>query len=134
RHEIFVPARPVVHGLASSRWTKHFYGGRRVRPACASPLPIGNGLTRGSTSPIIRRRQLMPAASGCNSVVECQLPKLDVAGSIPVARSTSFRPILIVQAQVPPVPMHRFVGRVPFMGAEPGPQGYAAGENTWHRP
>jgi hypothetical protein len=27
--------------------------------------------------------------SGWNSVVECQLPKLDVAGSTPVARSTS---------------------------------------------
>ena len=27
-------------------------------------------------------------ASGRNSVVECQLPKLDVAGSNPVARST----------------------------------------------
>ena len=25
--------------------------------------------------------------SGSNSVVECQLPKLDVAGSIPVSRS-----------------------------------------------
>ncbi len=28
--------------------------------------------------------------SGCNSVVECQLPKLDVAGSSPVARSIFF--------------------------------------------
>jgi hypothetical protein len=27
------------------------------------------------------------AVSGCNSVVECQLPKLDVAGSTPVTRS-----------------------------------------------
>ncbi len=26
---------------------------------------------------------------GCNSVVECQLPKLDVAGSSPVTRSIS---------------------------------------------
>ena len=26
-------------------------------------------------------------ASGSNSVVECQLPKLDVAGSTPVSRS-----------------------------------------------
>jgi hypothetical protein len=29
-------------------------------------------------------------ASGSNSVVECQLPKLDVAGSTPVSRSISF--------------------------------------------
>ena len=28
-----------------------------------------------------------PVLSGRNSVVECQLPKLDVAGSTPVARS-----------------------------------------------
>jgi uncharacterized protein len=28
-----------------------------------------------------------PAEGGCNSVVECQLPKLDVAGSTPVTRS-----------------------------------------------
>lgn len=27
------------------------------------------------------------APGGCNSVVECQLPKLDVAGSSPVTRS-----------------------------------------------
>ena len=27
---------------------------------------------------------------GSNSAVECQLPKLDVAGSIPVSRSNSF--------------------------------------------
>ena len=30
------------------------------------------------------------AISGSNSAVECQLPKLDVAGSIPVSRSTHF--------------------------------------------
>ena len=29
----------------------------------------------------------MVVLSGSNSVVECQLPKLDVAGSIPVSRS-----------------------------------------------
>jgi hypothetical protein len=28
--------------------------------------------------------------SGCNSAVECQLPKLNVAGSIPVTRSLNF--------------------------------------------
>ncbi len=28
--------------------------------------------------------------SGSNSVVECQLPKLNVAGSIPVSRSNRF--------------------------------------------
>ncbi len=28
-----------------------------------------------------------PLRSGSNSVVECQLPKLDVTGSIPVSRS-----------------------------------------------
>jgi hypothetical protein len=32
-----------------------------------------------------------PDLSGRNSVVECQLPKLDVAGSTPVARSKLFK-------------------------------------------
>jgi integrase len=31
-----------------------------------------------------------PGMSGRNSVVECQLPKLDVAGSTPVARSNFY--------------------------------------------
>jgi hypothetical protein len=56
---------------------------RRAPSAKREGLRAGVGeLTGGRASPII------PAASGCNSVVECQLPKLDVAGSIPVARST----------------------------------------------
>jgi hypothetical protein len=33
---------------------------------------------------------LCHAVSGRNSAVECQLPKLDVTGSIPVARSKFF--------------------------------------------
>ena len=32
-------------------------------------------------------RKPMASLSGSNSAVECQLPKLDVAGSIPVSRS-----------------------------------------------
>ena len=32
----------------------------------------------------------MAELSGSNSAVECQLPKLDVAGSIPVSRSNFF--------------------------------------------
>jgi hypothetical protein len=35
--------------------------------------------------------QLYPDLSGRNSAVECQLPKLDVAGSTPVARSKLFK-------------------------------------------
>ena len=31
-----------------------------------------------------------PPVSGSNSVVECQLPKLDVTGSSPVSRSNPF--------------------------------------------
>ncbi len=42
---------------------------------------ISIGLTRGKPSLSIR------SDCGCNSVVECQLPKLDVAGSSPVTRS-----------------------------------------------
>ncbi len=35
----------------------------------------------------VPRMSLEAKVSGSNSVVECQLPKLDVAGSTPVARS-----------------------------------------------
>lgn len=35
---------------------------------------------------------------GRNSVVECQLPKLDVAGSSPVARSSFFKPSSVLVA------------------------------------
>jgi hypothetical protein len=35
-------------------------------------------------------------------VVECQLPKLDVAGSIPVSRSNSFIESALHKKQVPP--------------------------------
>ena len=37
--------------------------------------------------PIPYKKSLCRALSGRNSAVECQLPKLDVTGSIPVARS-----------------------------------------------
>ena len=35
--------------------------------------------------------------SGSNSVVECQLPKLNVAGSIPVSRSKTFCTVILRQ-------------------------------------
>ena len=41
----------------------------------------GSALTQGGVF------EHITAVSGCNSVVECQLPKLDVAGSTPVTRS-----------------------------------------------
>ena len=60
-------------------------------------------------SPLIDKGTVIPykhfcrALSGRNSAVECQLPKLDVTGSIPVARSIfftqtfqSFKPTLVV--------------------------------------
>src|ERR1700686_3897107 len=39
-----------------------------------------------------RVRDNLGSESGRNSVVECQLPKLDVAGSTPAARSINSRP------------------------------------------
>ena len=39
----------------------------------------------------VRCRYRMGASSGRNSVAECQLPKLDVAGSNPVGRSNTGR-------------------------------------------
>ena len=38
----------------------------------------------------VPRMSLEAKVSGSNSVVECQLPKLDVAGSNPVSRSNLF--------------------------------------------
>ena len=39
---------------------------------------------------MFRLNNITAPLSGRNSVVECQLPKLDVAGSSPVARSINF--------------------------------------------
>ena len=47
----------------------------------------GNGRF-GPSSQVTALLYLGCRASGSNSVVECQLPKLDVAGSTPVSRST----------------------------------------------
>ena len=43
---------------------------------------------------------MMAAGRGCSSVVERQLPKLNVVGSIPIARS-SFFPIPVHAAELP---------------------------------
>ena len=51
-----------------------------VRPSACGPLPPQ------SSGPTIRGRHPLP--SGSSSVVERQLPKLHVAGSIPVSRSS----------------------------------------------
>jgi hypothetical protein len=52
--------------------------------ASATRLLIDKGLV------IPYKTLLCQALSGRNSAVECQLPKLDVTGSIPVARSKPF--------------------------------------------
>ena len=41
----------------------------------------------GRLNPLKPAKQQRSQASGSNSAVECQLPKLDVAGSSPVSRS-----------------------------------------------
>ena len=46
------------------------------------PCPLGYGIVSGYEAPL----EACPKRGG-NSAVECQLPKLDVAGSIPVPRS-----------------------------------------------
>jgi hypothetical protein len=43
---------------------------------------------------------LKTKASGSNSVVECQLPKLDVAGSTPVSRSIFLQHLQALEQQV----------------------------------
>jgi hypothetical protein len=61
--------------------------------------------SRMPPSPLIDKETVIPykhfcrALSGRNSAVECQLPKLDVTGSIPVARSIFFtQTFSVVQA------------------------------------
>jgi hypothetical protein len=63
-------------------------------------------LTPGAKSPRIR------AKSGRNSVVECQLPKLDVAGSNPVARSNFSYPS--VPSTTTFTPFRDVLRRLPF--------------------
>ncbi len=54
-----------------------------------------------------------PFSSGGNSAVECQLPKLDVAGSIPVPRSILFDHLqtLFKRPAGKPFPSHHSQGR-----------------------
>ena len=59
--------------------------------ASATRLLIDKGIV------IPYKTLLCQALSGRNSAVECQLPKLDVTGSIPVARS-NFLHVQSVQA------------------------------------
>lgn len=50
----------------------------------ASPLPQANANNMGGANTSVLFASLK--LCGCNSVVECQLPKLNVAGSSPVTR------------------------------------------------
>jgi hypothetical protein len=54
-----------------------------------------------------------PDLSGRNSVVECQLPKLDVAGSTPVARSKLLRINWLLFSDTESVSLKAHVCRVP---------------------
>jgi hypothetical protein len=51
-------------------------------------LTIFSTQKRGNDLFILHPSAFIPWLSGRNSMVECRLPKPDVAGSIPVARST----------------------------------------------
>ena len=76
-----------------------------LQPRCCGRVGRGRGF-RFVALPDERR-----SAGGRNSVVECQLPKLDVAGSSPVARSIAFRtlqmrPSVTCPTCRKPVPWH----------------------------
>jgi hypothetical protein len=53
---------------------------------------LGNVAGSARTKHSVTISAVTAITSGSNSVVECQLPKLDVAGSIPVSRSTPLFP------------------------------------------
>jgi hypothetical protein len=64
--------------------------------------------------------------SGRNSAVECQLPKLDVVGSIPIARSTFFLTIgisdqrrdLFCSLEIPSIPGQSQIALYESLGPE----------------
>src|SRR5205823_7401756 len=74
RSVMMVRAWPFIHGASTGRLR-----GRQL--AAGAGVPGAPGL-RGATG-----SANVSTLCGRNSVVECQLPKLDVAGSTPVARS-----------------------------------------------
>ena len=81
----------ALRRLESMESYMRFFLDRRDRSQSRSALAFAGDLRDESAADSIdslRGRYLDSRQSGCNSVVECQLPKLDVAGSTPVARST----------------------------------------------
>lgn len=69
-------------------------------PASGSPLSAGSWGAEPSSS-TREDGTFLNRTCGRNSAVECQLPKLDVAGSIPVARSLDSRIIPNVDRAAP---------------------------------
>ncbi len=59
-------------------------------PLAQAAPSCGRGPSGGRFARIVAG--CVEATGGSNSVVECQLPKLKVAGSTPVSRSTTFIP------------------------------------------
>lgn len=64
-----------------------------VRIAYSQIFPISNIITRKKLVDKIYNTAALVYQCGCNSAVECQLPKLNVAGSIPVTRSKNLSAI-----------------------------------------
>ena len=78
-------AAKKVPGLLKSKLAKRSTAGTR----CRDPERSSKDLKPDKVGTL----------SGSNSVVECQLPKLDVAGSIPVSRSNFQKPKLTFEQQ-----------------------------------
>ena len=84
----------------------------------AGPLTIFSTQKRGKLF-IPHPSALIPGLSGRNSMVECQLPKLEVAGSSPVARSKIFAvrfrvrsPLTFKRQRCPKVPSLEFCRQI----------------------
>src|SRR5439155_12570651 len=79
--------------------------------------------------------------SGRNSAVECQLPKLDVAGSIPVARSKLFKINLLSFPRnqyfwcFPKCSILRVVPKIFFLiGTSPQCESHSFVQSRYHKP
>ncbi len=80
--------RPHVRGQAGRPQPGPRRAPAPARPHAAADSPGAAVLTRPSRPRTLGGSEPIACRSGRNSVVECQLPKLDVGGSNPLARST----------------------------------------------
>ena len=93
---------------------------KRQTPPSQETFVCPKLLSRSLTIPTLAKRifrgYISTRTSGSNSAVECQLPKLDVAGSIPVSRSLRATTPAFRNSVYPNVPYWLLIDRMGFEG------------------